>query len=241
MKKINRRGFILAETLVVAVFLMVIFSMLYSNFYPLIGEYEKREAYDDVDSKYAVYWIKKLIEDSAYKPSAAALDNFNRLGYMRFECRNMADADDKQETCRLLLKELQVDNCDSSGNDCNIFITKFRIGGVNPAFKNTVESGIKRYRENCPQTQSDSNCQTTYMTSCVNGDSRNVPMEEKQERCESRKTKDVFNSSFRDYIMNLPDYSAPSLNRANYRVIAVLHHTRDYNNYNSYATIEVNR
>ena len=51
MLKFNNKGFVLAETLVVTVFLMVIFGMLYSNFYPLIGEYEKRETYDDVDSK----------------------------------------------------------------------------------------------------------------------------------------------------------------------------------------------
>ena len=51
MKKINNKGFVLAETLVVTVFLMVLFTMIYSNFYPLIGEYEKRENYDDVDGK----------------------------------------------------------------------------------------------------------------------------------------------------------------------------------------------
>ena len=67
MKKYSKNGFVLAETLVVTVFLMIIFSMIYSSFYPLLGEYEKREAYDDIDSKYAVYWIKKIIEDGSYK------------------------------------------------------------------------------------------------------------------------------------------------------------------------------
>ena len=61
MKKIGNNGFVLAETLIVTVFLMVLFTMVYSNFYPLIGEYEKREDYDDIDSKYAVFWIKKLV------------------------------------------------------------------------------------------------------------------------------------------------------------------------------------
>ena len=55
MKKINNKGFVLAETLVVTVFLMILFTMIYSNFYPLIGEYEKRENYDDVDGKYVAY------------------------------------------------------------------------------------------------------------------------------------------------------------------------------------------
>lgn len=43
MKKINSSGFVLAETLVVTVFLMVIFSMIYASFLPLIGEYEKEK------------------------------------------------------------------------------------------------------------------------------------------------------------------------------------------------------
>ena len=30
-----------------------------------MSEYEKREAYDDVDGVYAAYWIKKLAEDSS--------------------------------------------------------------------------------------------------------------------------------------------------------------------------------
>ena len=42
MKKINSSGFVLAETLVVTVFLMVIFSMIYASFIPLVGEYEKK-------------------------------------------------------------------------------------------------------------------------------------------------------------------------------------------------------
>lgn len=67
MEKNSTSGFVLAETLVVTVFLMTIFTMLYVNFYPLIGEYEKRETYDDVDGKYAAYLIKRFIEDESTK------------------------------------------------------------------------------------------------------------------------------------------------------------------------------
>ena len=81
MKKINEKGFILAETLIVSVFLMIIFAMIYSNFYPLIGEYEKRENYDDVDGKYTAYWIKKMVESSEYKFTDADRNMLNKLGY----------------------------------------------------------------------------------------------------------------------------------------------------------------
>ena len=55
--KLNKKGFVLAETLVVAVFMATIFTIIYVNFYPLIGEYEKREFYDDLDSKYDIYVV----------------------------------------------------------------------------------------------------------------------------------------------------------------------------------------
>ena len=51
----------------------------------------------------------------------------------------------------------------------------------------------------------------------------------------------IFSSGFQDYVTFLPDYTTPSLNLAKYRVIAVVHHTKDYNNYLTYSTTEVNR
>ncbi len=75
MKKLNSGGFVLAETLVVTVFIMTIFTILYSNFFPLIGEYEKREHYDDVDSKYKVYWLKNFIQHPSYTINATKIAN----------------------------------------------------------------------------------------------------------------------------------------------------------------------
>lgn len=40
-KKIDNKGFMLAETLVVSIFVMSIFSFIYANILPLIAEYEK--------------------------------------------------------------------------------------------------------------------------------------------------------------------------------------------------------
>ncbi len=77
MKKLNNNGFVLAETLVVTVFIMTIFTILYNNFFPLIGEYEKREYYDDVDSKYQVFWLKNFAQHSDFQfPNLAASNGF---------------------------------------------------------------------------------------------------------------------------------------------------------------------
>ena len=80
MKKLNSKGFVMTETLVVAVFIMGIFGIMYNNYYPLIGEYERREVFDDVDSKYGAFWIKRFIQHSSYDLSAAQKNTINTNG-----------------------------------------------------------------------------------------------------------------------------------------------------------------
>ena len=236
MKKINSSGFVLAETLVVTVFLMAIFAMLYSSFLPLAGEYEKRENYDNVDGKYAVYWIKRMIEDSSY--SIPNGNNIKTKGYVRFNCSNISNDEEKQLFCINMVKNLQVANCDKNGNNCDIFITRYRIDNPSDTsrkwFKSIIKDTTKRYQENC----SGSNCRNTYINNCIENslEASNV-----ESSCAAKADKKVFQSGFQDYVFSLPDYAAESLNYANYRVFAVFHNKKDNNNYYSYATIEVSR
>ena len=69
-KIVNKSGFILVETLIVGVFIMGIFSLLYTNFFPLIGEYERYKDYDTVESAYVAHWGRmvalKGLTDSSY-------------------------------------------------------------------------------------------------------------------------------------------------------------------------------
>ncbi len=69
-KKSSNKGFILVETLIVSVFIMAIFSMLYTNFFPLIGEYERFRDYDTVESIYIAHWARMIalkgLPDSSY-------------------------------------------------------------------------------------------------------------------------------------------------------------------------------
>lgn len=236
MKKINNRGFVLAETLIVSVFLLVIFGMLYSNFYPLIGEYEKRESYDDVDSKYAVYWIKKIIEDGSYNPPNTEKGYYNNNRYFfRFKCSDIGD-EAKRDVCINLVSEFEVDGCDNSGKKCEIFITPYTID----KFKETVNNGsVKRFKESC--TSSDSVCKQEYIDDCVINYPTKASDEIKTQRCTKKATKSVFDTGLEEYITLLPDYRAQSLNSATSRVIVRFHHRKDSNSYYSYATIEVNR
>lgn len=95
MKK-NNKGFVLVETLVVTVFVMAIFSVIYINFYPLAGEYERREFYDDVDSKYNTYWIKTFIQGSSYDfyKSGGPADTISSNKYVVFKCDDLTSPED---------------------------------------------------------------------------------------------------------------------------------------------------
>ena len=61
MKRINNRGVVLLETLIVSVFVMAIFVFVYRNSIPMMGQYQKLETFDDVDSVYAANLIKNLV------------------------------------------------------------------------------------------------------------------------------------------------------------------------------------
>ncbi len=75
MKKINNKGFALVETLIVSAFIVSIFTIMYTNFYPIMGEYEKRENYDDISLLYSSNLFKKLIEKNKSYPNMASKIN----------------------------------------------------------------------------------------------------------------------------------------------------------------------
>lgn len=143
MKNISNKGFVLAELLVVCVFLMIMFSMLYSNYLPLQGQYEVREGYDDVDSKYAVYWIKRMVEDLDYQAGIssdyendARRSDYNKT-YAQFKCENF-NKSSKQEMCKKLLKSMHAE-CAADGTNCKVYITRYNLHNFHEAMKSNVQ------------------------------------------------------------------------------------------------------
>ena len=258
MKKMNNKGFVLAETLVVTVFLMVLFTMIYQNFYPLIGEYEKRENYDDVDGKYVAYWIKRLVESSAYEVSStknggkrqSMIDN----QFIRFECSDISTVDQQRSVCINLVKALEIANCDRNGDGCEIYVTNYRLGYTGDpsraSFKKTVKNNITRsqeYKKNSASDSSDNNCrkENDYFgyCKCKNNYSKADPSTQLgiESECRGLSNQKVFTSSMQDYVETLPDYSTASLNASNFRVIIMVRHRKDGNNYYSFSTMEVRK
>lgn len=95
-QKINSRGFILVETLIVGVFIMGIFTLLYTNFFPLIGEYERIRNYDTVESIYIAHWARMIslrgLTDSNY---SIAKD----VGYLDISDCSLYTNSDSVNTC----------------------------------------------------------------------------------------------------------------------------------------------
>ena len=286
MKKMGNKGFVLAETLIVSVFLMVMFTMIYSNFYPLIGEYEKRENYDDVDGKYTAYWVKKMIESDGYimnpttdASSQTRIKMMNQWGYMRFECKDMTEDNNQREMCKNLVNALEISNCDSNGNGCDIYITRYTLdykddGGDN--FKRQIrEESLKRWNEVCIDSSNynDATAATATTSSCASVAFQDCCVQKGLTTCtkpilsnnvndysslytgsDSEKFNDIakycnnrllqksFTSATKDYILSLPNYSINhTTTGARYRVIVIVHHLKDNNNYYSFSTMEVIR
>ena len=238
MKKIknNSKGFVLAETLIVTVFVMWIFTLIYSGIYPLVGEFEKRENYDDIDSKYGAYLVKKLIEDQSYQLAYASDEDmfFKSYKFIRFECSTIND-EDKKNVCINTVKNLEIDGCDNNGNNCEIYITTYKLddyGSFRLTVTNNGDFAIKKYRINCFV-----DCKTKYLQKCTDGLSNS----EAGTICDQQAEKNAFSKGFREYVKSLPNFSAGSLNSANYRVIVAYHHQKNNNDYYTYATIEVNK
>lgn len=145
MKKLDNKGFVLVETLVVAVFLVSIFSILYNNFYPLMGEYERRETFDDIDSKYKIYWIKRMVQDSSYNLDTKSLTKSDPSYkvFLEFSCNNFPSGT-KRTTCNETLTRV---------NSSKIYIIDFVTTDFKAKVKDndSFSAGIRDYMTFLPE------------------------------------------------------------------------------------------
>ena len=70
------KGFVLVETLIVSVFIMVLLSLLYANLFPVVAEYERRKNYDTVEAKYIAHWARKMLIDSGKENAFVLVDGY---------------------------------------------------------------------------------------------------------------------------------------------------------------------
>lgn len=78
-KKLNNKGFAFAELLTVAVVVLGIFMVVYSNLFPIMGELEVRQKYNDISSTYAAYYVRKQILDKMYEDEKKINDYYTNI------------------------------------------------------------------------------------------------------------------------------------------------------------------
>ncbi len=148
MKLLNKKGFILVETLVVTLFIMTLFMLVYQNLVPSIGKYEAMENYDDIDSVYASNLFKKTLlryGNTDYIDSYLANHTYLDIT----DCSNI-NVYKNSDYCLFIKDFLDI------SEDDYIFITKYDIKDFrnevknNELFDSGKFSGFKDYISTIP-------------------------------------------------------------------------------------------
>lgn len=62
MKKLKgNKGFALVETIICALFVAAIFTLLFTQLYPISGNFEATEYFDDIETKYIAHYLRQII------------------------------------------------------------------------------------------------------------------------------------------------------------------------------------
>ena len=107
-----------------------------------MGEYERRENYDDIDSKYGTYWIKKIIQSCDTEIPDLNSD-INIYGGKKFDCSYVTD-ETNRKICLEIINKLEVscddpyttdriETCAANPTLAHIFITKFNLKRKDPS------------------------------------------------------------------------------------------------------------
>ena len=97
----NKKGFVLTETIIVTVFIVTIFTFVFSSVFPLIGTYEDlAEREENIDILYKLYNIRKMINNDSSKNDLLKED------YKELTCSDF----DNTEVCEKLMEYLELDS-----------------------------------------------------------------------------------------------------------------------------------
>ena len=269
MKK-NNKGFVLAETLVVTVFVMLIFTIIYANFYPILGKYQEREFFDDIDSKYNAYWIKRFLQDKNILPDYSwevIKAHIDLNGGYEFICTTASENNPNRpyDGCKLIphpdYKKL-VQSYFVTANVQHLYITKYNLepsqhlGDTAPSIKHFKgkegPTYLKTFKEG---TNGASLFNAAYGYSGSHG---NVLIKhEATDVPDYIADQDIFNryhvvgdvkEQTRRYIDYLPAYKFPSKRDAKYRIIVEFSRinddskdTKSNNSIHTFSTMELKR
>lgn len=158
MKRLDSRGFVLVETIIVAVFVMGISTFLFANFLPLMADYERINNYDTVEGTYKAHEIRKLIlreinEDSSKRSILTSSSPYTI--YKNYETSEDGVNVTKNELCDQLRA---VNYCNTLLNEeylnvKEIIITSFKLGSIKAKAKDdkNINRALKEYIDYLPK------------------------------------------------------------------------------------------
>ena len=125
------KGFAMAELLAVSLVILVLFSVLFSNYLPLVAEYENRIMYNDVSAQYAAYYVRQIVKDAIDEGNfSSEIISINNNGYVSlFYEKNKGNADNK--ICMLASSKYNdKEAMESSKKACNKMMALYDIKEV---------------------------------------------------------------------------------------------------------------
>ena len=142
----NKKGFAMAELLAVSIVLLFIFSILFSNYLPLLAEYETRLSYNDVTAQYAAHYIRKMyieaLDDTTQSEILKTTINpdINSKGF--YSALNK----DSNSVCNQVL-EKDKSNCEKIIEQYGIeeiIITKYKLKDANDSTTEYVKNNYEQ-------------------------------------------------------------------------------------------------
>jgi len=136
MKTLTKKGFVLVETLIVAVFVIGIFIFVYRNSIPMMGEYEKLQNFDDVDSVYAADMMKRMVTN--YLDFSQIEAGLQSSTYMDISNCNNTNYYTDANYCQKLKKSLHI------AADDVVILTRYNLSST---LQNSTSSFRKTVKE----------------------------------------------------------------------------------------------
>ena len=137
----NKKGFVLVETIITSVFVLGLLTFIIANVLPIIGEYEKTRDYDSVESIYDAHLIRKMILKSGDATKIAkllTLPTGEGNNYYLFDKDDICVYLTNENYCKALLSRDYLDVRE-------ILITSYEIkDGFVQASKN-FDRGLREY------------------------------------------------------------------------------------------------
>ena len=136
MKKNNNKGFVLAEAIIVGVFILSLFTFLFVNIVPLIGKYEAVKQYDTIDAVYNANMVRMVMlentnANSFFPTGSAKYVKYSAESFCN-KLKNDGEDVNSQPFCKKLLSKTYLDVS-------NVIVTSFRLSELKNVVKTSAD------------------------------------------------------------------------------------------------------